>query len=88
MNIPIIALFVPYSIFLVFITIRMIANMYHVLRYAFLHRASLIMASLFLAAMLLVIAGTAQALSNTPWNSSVRVTVPTGLLQPSQEALP
>jgi|GEM_PF-3597287 len=88
MSIPLIALFIPYGIFVVFVAIRLIANMYHVLRYAFLHRASLIMASLFLAGMALVLAGTAQALSNTPWNSSVRVTVPTNLLQPSQENLP
>jgi hypothetical protein len=88
MNIPVFALLIPYAIFLVFILIRLFSNMYHVLRYAYLHRASLVMASLFLAAVAVVLTVTIQAVPPTTWGTTTRVTLPSTSLQPNSLDLP
>lgn len=88
MNIPLLVILIPYLAVLLVVAIRMAANIYVVFRFAYLHRASLMVVMVILLAMAGVLSLTAGALTDVSWTSSVRVTLPSYLVHPSSDSLP
>lgn len=85
MTISPLIIFIIYIVGLVLFLVFSIVNLYHVLRFSFMRRVSIIMTSVYFGLILVIVLVTLQIVSNVDWTQSWDISIDLPFMETSNE---